>query len=86
MNTGNLLTKMKIKLRLAYILYWLFPKKFCWADCVSWAYSRRWFGIDSSNGCKKESEGNKTCYCGLWVNGKFFPSLSKDEQEILRNG
>lgn len=70
----------KIKLKIAYKLNDWFPKHFCWAGLVSWAYSNRllfglWKEFDSKKGgygCKSESEthGDKICYCGQWHNGK----------------
>jgi len=66
------------------------PGKYCWADCVSWAFSpTQWnpFDIGSSEGCEIESKehSHKTCYCGGWMNGVCFAKLSKAEQQKIRD-
>jgi len=70
--------------------YKKFPGKYCWTDCVSWAYaSERWnpFKIDRPTGCATESKEHptKACYCGCWMNGKCWDLLSKEEQEKIKN-
>lgn len=65
------------------------PGKYCWADCVSYAFSSSSinpFKIQSAIGCKKESleHSCKACYCGAWSQGKCFDLLSKEEQNLLR--
>lgn len=72
----------RFKLKIARWIYNKFPKNFCWAGLVSWAYSKRLlFGLirefdkkKGGDGCKCESEthSNKCCYCGCWFNGKHY--------------
>ncbi len=67
-----------------------FPNKYCWADCVVWAFSPKKlnpFSIDSANACEAESKTHSTsmCYCGNWREGKCYDKLSKEEKEILSN-
>lgn len=64
----------------------LFPGKYCWADCVSWAYGRkRWnpFRIDSSRGCKTESKEREhhACYCGGWKDGQCYDLMTKEQRQ-----
>jgi hypothetical protein len=67
----------------------LFKGKYCWTDCVSFAFSPERFNpfrIESSKGCEIESikHQHKLCYCGGWQNGKCFAKLSKEEQNKIR--
>lgn len=65
----------------------LFVGKYCWADCVAWAFSATRFNpfkIEPSKGCEIESADKKTCYCGGWADGKCVEKLSETEIEILR--
>lgn len=56
---------------------WWFDRdrsKYCWADCVMWAFSQYRFNpwkIDTSKGCELESKDHqcKACYCGIWQDG-----------------
>jgi len=80
------MTRLKIK-----FVSWFndrYRGKYCWADCVAWAYSKRLnpFKIDSSKGCEIESKEHSTnlCYCGGWKDGKCFALLPKEEQEKIR--
>ena len=64
--------------------------KYCWADCVSWAFSpEEWnpFKISSSKGCEIESieHEHESCYCGGWNKGVCFSLLSTDEQKKIRD-
>ena len=71
----------------------IFKNKYCWADCVSWAFNGSLFSneikpvnpfkIDSSKNCRKESEGGNTCYCGRFWDGFAFDELSKEEQQKI---
>jgi hypothetical protein len=78
----------KLKLKFVYWLNKKFPGRYCWADCVAWAFSKRRnpFKISDSSGCKRESEthSSDSCYCGGWVKGKCFDLLSEKEQAALR--
>lgn len=64
----------------------LFPGKYCWTECVSWAYSSSAFNpfkIEKSNGCRTESLDKESCYCGQWYKGKCFSLLSDEEQKKI---
>lgn len=79
----------KFKLKVASLLHSMFPGKYCWADCVVFAFSNtRWnpFKIDSAKGCEIESKEHSTkmCYCGGWNNGQCWDKLPKKEQERIR--
>lgn len=81
----------KRRLKFIQVFDRLFKNKYCWADCVSWAFNGSLFSnsirpispfkIDSSESCRKESEGWNTCYCGRFCNGFAFDELSKEEQQ-----
>lgn len=67
----------------------LFPGKYCWADCVSWSFSRGRFNpfrIDGTKGCEIESKEHSTghCYCGGWQDGQCWDKLSKAEQDKIK--
>jgi len=75
------------KLRLAQFLHDKFPARFCWADCVSYAYGVFYFNplkIQGCKGCKIESEQNTACYCGQWCNGRLWRDLTPTEQSEAR--
>lgn len=81
---------LSIKLKFVRWFHSKFPAKYCWADCVAWAYSRNRFNpfrIDKATACDLESrEGdNGMCYCGGWNKGQCFDKLSKEEREAYRN-
>lgn len=80
----------RLKLKFIKWFHSKFPGKYCWADCVAWAYSKSWnpFTVDRSEGCKKESteHSTKSCYCGGWQKGKCFDLLSKEDQEKIVAG
>ena len=64
-----------------------FKGKYCWTDCVGWAFdSERFnpFKIDTSKGCEADSRENELCYCGGWKKGVCFAKLSKKEQGKIR--
>ncbi len=68
----------------------LYPGKYCWADCVGWAFSPTRFNpydIESSKGCEAESKEHEceTCYCGSWHKGVCFDTLTKKEQQKVRD-
>lgn len=68
----------------------LYPGKYCWADCVSWAFSPTRFNpfeIQTSGGCEVESKEHEheACYCGSWYKGVCFDTLSKKEQQAIRD-
>lgn len=76
----------KIKLRFISWFHKLFPAKYCWGDCVAWAYDHKRFNpfkIESAEGCKEESKTHSTnmCYCCGWENGKCWEKLPKEEKE-----
>lgn len=82
--------KMFVSLKLKFIdwFYDKFSGKYCWADCVAWAYnSGRFnpFNIDKSLGCEEESKTHpcESCYCGIWNNGRCYSSLSEEEKEEM---
>jgi hypothetical protein len=69
----------RFKLRIADMLYAWFPKHFCWAGLVSWAFGRSTLKLfkeidfkKGGDGCKCESETHpdRLCYCGCWHKGK----------------
>jgi hypothetical protein len=77
--------KRDLKLRIADWLYNRYPKKFCWASLVSWAYSNRWFWSlffeerGFPIGCKLDSEqSTDSCYCGCWHKGKLSKEYPKE--------
>lgn len=80
------------KYKMKFVTWWdkKFPGKYCWADCVSWAFAYdRWnpFKIESSRGCEIESKTDglyKMCYCGGWKDGICFAKLPKEEQLRIR--
>jgi len=80
--------KTKVKLKFINWFFNLFPDKYCWADCVSWAYSNRInpFKISSSLPCKIESKEHEhnLCYCGGWTNGKCYHTLPKIEKDRIQ--
>lgn len=64
--------------KLRFISWWYNRnrRKYCWPDCVSWAYNPyriNPFIIDSCRGCQIESEFSQSasCWCGAWNNGVF---------------
>lgn len=76
------------KLKIAAWVDKKYPGKYCWADCVIWAYSPYKFNpfkIDKSDACKKESieHSCKLCYCGGWNNGVCFALLPQEERDRL---
>lgn len=80
-----------VKFKMWFVQIWhdLVPGKYCWADCVSWAYGSRWnpFKIESSSGCITESKEHKDgcCYCGMCHKGVHWDTLSKEAQaKILK--
>ncbi len=82
---------MKYKLKLKFIIWFhsFFAGKYCWAECVAWAYSPTRinpFLIQKSFPCAQESEDDQiqACYCGSWQNGVCFDTLSKKQQEMKR--
>lgn len=61
--------------KLKFILWFTkrFPGKYCWAECVSFAYgSGQWnpFKVMDSKGCEAASKKEMACYCGQWCEGK----------------
>lgn len=76
---------LKLKIRFITWFHSLFPGRYCWADCVAWAYSNKWnpFKIMRSRPCEIDSLDNKSCYCGSWQDGKCWNNLSKEEKEIF---
>lgn len=82
---NKMLTK---KLKFIRWFHSLFPGKYCWTDCVAWAYSKtRWnpFKIDGSKGCEVESIEHqvKACYCGSWKDGKCWEKLPQIERDVI---
>lgn len=79
---------IRFKLRFIGWFHSKFPAKYCWADCVSWAYSKRWnpFKIDKAKACEIESVTHscEQCYCGAWNRGKCWDLISEKEREALR--
>jgi len=78
----------RFKLKVAKLLHSSFPGKYCWADCVTWAYARkRWnpFKIDNARGCEQESKDHphKLCYCGGWQDGQCWDKLPKKERDRI---
>lgn len=78
------------KKKMRFVTWWfgLFPGKYCWADCVTWAFSpKRYnpFNIDTSKGCEEESKTHEheSCYCGNWNAGKCWDKYSKAEQKAI---
>lgn len=74
------------KIRFISLFHAKRPGKYCWADCVAWAYNSGRFNpyrIDKSVGCEFESltHDSKMCYCGGWNNGKCWDSLSTEEKD-----
>lgn len=81
-NLGNL------KLKFMFWFYDQIPKKYCWADCVSWAFDTESFNpfkIGRSGGCCTESKERIACYCGCWVEGKHTTEITDKEMEETRN-
>lgn len=82
--------KHLVKRKLHFVAWFdkKFPGKYCWADCVSWAFDWRCFNpfkIGRAEGCKIESEQYPhCCYCGKWSNGKLWQGLSKEERNAIR--
>jgi hypothetical protein len=75
------------KLWFVAILNDRWPERYCWADCVAFAFSpERYnpFKIECSTGCIIESKDMKACYCGQFADGKCFGRLSEAEQEQIR--
>lgn len=67
----------------------VFPGKYCWAECVSWAfncYNLNPFTIERSKGCKQESidHEHKMCYCGGWQGGKCWALLTDEQQNKIK--
>lgn len=78
------------KRKLRFVQWWddKYPGKYCWADCVSWAfnpYSFNPFKIADSGACEIESKEHqhKMCYCGGWDNGVCFAKLPTEEQKKI---
>jgi hypothetical protein len=79
--------RFRVRLKLKFIT-WFFnkhPDKYCWADCVSWAYSPKLnpFKVDSASACEKESSDTGSCYCGCWYKGKCYLTLSSEEKNAI---
>lgn len=77
---------LKSKLKFIGWFHDRFKGKYCWADCVAWAYNPSQFNpfkAGTSKGCKIESKQHDTkmCYCGGWNNGVCWDTLPKQEQE-----
>jgi hypothetical protein len=74
------------RMRIAHIIYDLFPTKFCWADLVSWGLGyKSFFSIflifGKPHGCVTESMEKvleksdcENCYCGCWCSGHHYSS------------
>lgn len=79
------MSKIQRRMRFVSWFHSLFPGKYCWADCVSWAYSKSWnpFIIDNAKGCEQESldHPHRLCYCGGWKDGKCYDKLTKEEKD-----
>jgi len=78
------------KIKLKFVSWWDSKNigTYCWADCVSWAFSpTQWnpFTIGKSDGCRIESitHEHESCYCGQWSKGICFCALPKSEQERI---
>jgi hypothetical protein len=83
---------MKLRMRIAYKLYDLFPRNFCWADLAVWGMGyHSFFKVftywGKSAGCVHESMEsllsecsgkNSTCYCGCWHHGHHCSSKQGD--------
>jgi len=81
---------VKRKLSFAGWLHHKFKGKYCWADCVGWAYNPARlnpFKIENSNACCEESKTHSTnmCYCGGWNNGVCYDLLSKEEKQKMKD-
>lgn len=78
----------KKKLKFVKWFHSLQPHKYCWTDCVAFAYSPTRlnpFKIDNSIGCKIESESNcENCYCGSWYKGECWDKMSKEKQNKIK--
>jgi len=44
--------KQRVKLRVAYLLNRIFPRRYCWADLVMWAvWDVSWEDVGCPDGC-----------------------------------
>lgn len=84
--------KKHLKKRKLRFVYWFdkkFPGKYCWADCVSWAFNSGAFNpfkIGNAQACKTESEIDAyyhQCYCGGWSKGKCWALLTDEERNAI---
>lgn len=80
----------KLRLRFIYFFDSVFKNKFCWADCVSWAFNFKVkkfnpFNIDLAKTCREESEEYGTCYCGRFYQGLAVSDLNASELIKARN-
>lgn len=63
------------------------PHKYCWTDCVAFAYSPfriNPFKIDAPIGCKIDSETSNHCYCGSWYKGECWDKMTKEKQANIK--
>ncbi len=77
--------------KLKFVQWWdrINPGKYCWADCVSWAFDpEQWnpFKIGGSEGCEIESieHEHEICYCGGWNKGVCFATLPQSERDRIK--
>jgi hypothetical protein len=78
----------KRKLRFIRWYHDIAPTRTCWADCVTWSFNPLRFNPFriENGGCKQESmvHSTRSCYCGLWVDGKCWAHLSGEERDKLK--
>ncbi len=58
----------------------LFKNRYCWADCVSWAFSNKWNPFKIEKGCRSDKE---LCYCGRFYNGRATDEMTEEEIKTI---
>lgn len=82
----------KIRFALVSLIDEVFRNRFCWADCVSWAFNyrvKKWnpFNIELAKTCREESEESESaCYCGRFYKGIPVDEFTREELEKVQNG
>lgn len=55
------------------------PRKYCWADLVRWANAP--YGVQDAIKKSETCQGEETCYCGAWANGKLLAHRTREERK-----
>ncbi len=79
------MNKTDLKLKFVSWFHMKHPGKYCWADCVSWAFSKRWnpYKIKKTESCAILSKGIYQCDCGCYVNGVCWDKMSQAQRDRI---